>query len=159
MNFSREKREGFWSKVDMSAGSDACWPWKGGVYKSGYGTAYWNGRRGCRAHRVAYQVSFGDIPKGVFVCYVCDNRLCVNPSHLFLGNHRDNMRDMVEKGRSRNSIQAGERNNAAKLTATIVLRIRELFSQGISVVEISRRVDVPYSNVWFVVNRKTWTHI
>jgi len=160
MNLSREKREGFWSKVDMSAGPDACWPWKGGVYKSGYGTAYWHGRSGRRAHRVAYQVAFGDIPEKMLVLHKCDNTLCVNPNHLFLGTHQDNMNDMRVKGRARNAgDQKGEANFAAKLSLESVGRIRFLYSSKLTVAEISRRTSVPYSNVWSIVHRKTWKHV
>lgn len=53
------------------------------------------------AHRVAWRNAYGSIPDGAFICHRCDVRLCVNPAHLFDGNHRDNMMDMRSKGRGR----------------------------------------------------------
>ncbi len=81
-----------------------CWNWQGGTRPNGKGVLY--GRHHLSngsvigAHRFAFQQVTGVLPVGMFVCHTCDNPLCVNPSHLFLGNHADNMRDMVAKGRS-----------------------------------------------------------
>jgi hypothetical protein len=68
---------------------------------SGYGTLYAEGRHQ-GAHRLAWELANGRaIPAGLFICHRCDNPLCVNPDHLFLGTHTDNMRDMIAKGRAR----------------------------------------------------------
>ena len=89
----------FWSKVDMPS-LLGCWNWTG--YKiRGYGHTRWNGRYQY-AHRVSYQIAYGDIPEGLLVLHKCDNRSCVNPTHLYVGTHSDNMRDMIERGRGRN---------------------------------------------------------
>ena len=68
-----------------------CWLWLGFISPDGYGTRL--------AHRRAWELARGPIPDGMLVCHRCDVRHCVNPDHLFLGTHLDNMRDMIRKGR------------------------------------------------------------
>lgn len=89
----------FWDNVHRSDKGTECWEWQGNVTLNGYGEITINGIVG--AHRIAYSLIKGDIPDGMFVCHTCDNRRCANPEHLFLGTHRDNMRDMWSKGRAR----------------------------------------------------------
>lgn len=91
---NRMDRAPFDARIDKSGGLDSCWVWTGPKYPRGYGCC----GRGY-AHRVAYERAVGTIPEGQFVCHRCDNRLCCNPAHLFLGTARDNTQDMIAKGR------------------------------------------------------------
>lgn len=99
-NVSRNVRANFWKKTKVvRRGRWQCWEWTGARNQDGYGWAtYLNRCRG--AHIFAYVFHHGvELKKGDFVCHACDNPCCVNPDHLFLGNHQSNMDDMAKKGR------------------------------------------------------------
>lgn len=92
----------FWSKVDMSRGSDACWPWLDCLNSGGYG--YFGTFADGRIHtyvasRIAFVLAGGVFDDGPLVLHKCDSPSCCNPAHLFAGTHRDNSRDAVAKGR------------------------------------------------------------
>lgn len=99
--------------------STGCWNWLRGKDKDGYGKLQ-VGSRHVRAHRHLWEIANGPIPAGLLLCHKCDNPSCVNPDHLFLGDHAVNHRDRGQKGRT----ARGERAGAAKLTAAAVAEIR-----------------------------------
>lgn len=98
-----------------------CWLWLGSLHGKGYGHFRLNGNVE-KAHRAGFALFKSDIPGGMQVLHRCDVRCCVNPEHMFVGTHQDNMADMVAKGRAR--APQGEKHSAAKLTDDAVRTIR-----------------------------------
>lgn len=142
--------ERFWSKV-ARCGDDECWLWTPRACSNGYGQFKAN-RKMFSAHRVAWLLSRGPIPSGLNVCHKCDVRLCVNPSHLFLGTYQDNESDKKAKGRQ----AYGERNGLAKLTDETVRAIRASQESGSS---IARRMGVSANIVCAARAGRTWRHV
>lgn len=121
----------FWNKVNTKQ-SHECWLWVGGTYhRQGYGEIWIAGRNTQLAHRIAYELTYGSIPKDLKVLHKCDNPPCVNPSHLFLGTQADNVRDCISKGRAVfPSPGLGTLNANAVLTQTDVNQIRDKYKTG-----------------------------
>ena len=88
--------ERFWSKIDVRK-KDDCWEWKRGSRGNGYGCFKYDGKV-IDSHRMVWFLIYGEFPE-LLVCHTCDNRKCCNPNHLFLGTYKDNVDDMMEKGR------------------------------------------------------------
>jgi len=146
----------FWDRVNRTA---TCWLWTGPLKEGRYGSFYFKGK-GDRAHRVSWIIAWGDIPKGICVLHKCDNTLCVNPEHLFLGTQLDNIKDRDNKGRCNPgvSFQKGSKHKNAKLTEESILEIRKLAS-SYTQKDLAKKFSVSIATVNFIVNRKTWTHI
>lgn len=119
MFFSARDYMRFWANVAIAAGG--CAEWQHACYPDGYGVFHWAGENH-GAHRISWQMAYGAIPDGVYVLHRCDNRRCVEPGHLFLGTHVDNMADMDAKGRR--AAQDGASNGNARLTPEEVGAIR-----------------------------------
>ncbi len=149
----------FWAKVDVR-GSDECWPWTGCRARSGYGRIGSGGHRGpiINASRASWEVTHGPIPEGLHVCHRCDNPPCVNPAHLFLGTHSENMRDMWTKGRANKP--KGEAHPCARFTAEQVREIREIVARGeASHRELGRQYGVSHKAIGRIAARITWGHV
>lgn len=131
-----------------------CWVWSGRRQSGNYGMFKIQGKI-VQAHRLAYEFAFGPIPEGMFVCHRCDNHPCVNPSHLFLGTPRDNMSDMVAKGRS----LKGSKSVHAKLCENDILEIRRRLSTGELTSIIARSYNVSWTAIKEIGIRKTWKHV
>ena len=180
--------ERFWNHVEKLS-EDECWIWTG--RKSGYPPRQYGQPKICgkfyKAHRIAYELAYGEIPDGLFVCHSCDTPLCVNSHHLWLGTAADNAHDRDAKGRQRGFISGqtwaqlnpdlikrgkdswisqhperrakGERVHGSKLTKEQVMTIRDKYKEGQSQSELARRYGVRQSSIWCIVTRKTWRHV
>jgi len=104
-NSSKERFTCIFERMDRRVlKTDGCWGWSGSVDGHGYGTL--SNRMGSKyspekLHRVSYEKYFGKIPEGFYICHKCDNPICSNPDHLFIGTQKDNMKDCSRKGRLR----------------------------------------------------------
>ncbi len=132
------------------AETDDCIEWRFAMHKTGYG------RSGADlAHRAAYAIVNGGIPEGAWILHRCDNRPCINPRHLFLGDRRANIDDMVAKGRS----VRGVKQHRAKLDPEKVRLIRWLYAEGVGQRELGRQFGVSQSTIRPLLIGKTWAHV
>lgn len=154
----------FWSKVNKNGPihpvlKNKCWIWTGSKIKNGYGVFSLNGKN-ITAHRFCYQIHNDTIlsPKEL-VCHHCDTRDCVNPEHLFKGNHKDNCHDMIQKNRQNRYNRNGEKNPFSKLKETDVLEIRKMIEQGHKQKEIASTFNVSIHLIRKISYRQVWNHI
>jgi hypothetical protein len=131
-NYTKEDIERFWGKVEKSDNQNDCWNWKATLTrkKNGYGMFSLNADRFV-AHRISFELKYGDIPEGMLVCHKCDNTKCVNPNHLFLGTQKENLEDMRKKNRGSNPPHlTGEKSSHHILTDKQVEEIRKRYQTG-----------------------------
>lgn len=132
---------------------NGCWEWVRGKFSHfGYGSFCKNGRAHY-AHRVSYEMHRGEIPEGLEVCHRCDNPGCVNPEHLFLATHAENMRDARSKGR----VARGDKIPRAVLNEEKVRLIRSMSHLSDEI--LGKMFGISAGGVWYVRTRKTWKHI
>ena len=148
--YDRATRRRFWSQV--STQRVGCWEWQGGTSER-YGGFRVDGRKD-RTHRVAYRMARGEIPAGQVVRHRCDNRLCVRPSHLVLGTHRENARDSWERGR----VAVGDRHGQAKLSYLKAGEIRARYAEGESSGTLAREFGVAPSTICSLIQGRTWAY-
>lgn len=152
----RNTAENFWAHVKRGA-DDECWEWQGCRNKLGYGRVGWNNVR-TSAHRVAFQLTYGVVLNFIqHICHTCDNPPCCNPKHLFLGDARANMHDMMSKGRGFLGKNQGERHGKAKLTEEMVREIRSLDLPDYAACKIAAvQYGVTISGFMGVRSRRNW---
>lgn len=153
--------ERFWASV-TPAGKHSCWIWHGTLHKdTGYGRLCVD-NKDMGAHRFSYELHYGPILlTDLFVCHTCDNPACVNPSHLFLGTQKDNLRDMISKGRYYSGPRIwGEKHPRHRFTENDVLEIRRLLTlQTLSRSRIAAMYQVSHAAIYSIWKRRTWKHI
>lgn len=164
---SQTAEERFWSKVRKGE-PEECWLWTHATTDKGYGcfrltkVGPTRGRL-VKAHRFSWEIANGPIADGLDVLHRCDNPPCVNPTHLFLGTNRDNVRDMYRKGRNAPLPRFyGEDHHSARFTAEQVLVVRAEYRRGdkrFGAKPLARKYGVHESVITAIVRRKTWKHV
>lgn len=140
----------------------SCMDWMGGTDRKGYGCVNWKGKNK-RAHRLSYELIYGEIPKGFLICHSCDNPLCINPKHLWAGTSKQNTLDMMSKGRG-NMIKGQRLKNSplrpfAKLSEGDVRNIRKRLSSGEKAVTIAKSYNVSDRTIGDIKTGKNWSKL
>ena len=141
----------FWNRVDKSGD---CWLWLGFKDAAGYGT-FSRRNKTHRAHRIAWELTYGSIPDGLVICHRCDCPSCVKVDHLFLGTNADNNRDKVTKNRH----VKGSKVGTSKLTSCQVAKIRQLNKQGMLPSKIAPLFGISHTNVCRILKKESWNHL
>lgn len=136
----------------ITIAESGCWEWNKAKNKE-YGRFYYN-HTNMRAHRFSYLIYTGDLIPEMFVCHTCDNRRCVNPSHLFLGTNQDNMDDMIKKGRANKA--RGERAAKSKLKNDQVIFILQ---SKIKYQDLADMFGVSFWAISRIKRKESWKHI
>ena len=150
---TRSLRSRFEERYAINA--NGCWLWTGTMRgHDGYGVIGKGGRGGgcLLAHRASWLLYRGSIPDGLYVCHHCDVRRCVNPTHLFIGTHQDNMDDGVVKRRFRH----GETSPTTVLHPNLANNIRSLHHDGAASSQIASLCGVSYMTVRRVIRGQAW---
>ena len=137
------------AKLSTPVPEIGCWVWLGCVSNAGYGLCASEKGKTASAHRVSYEAYKGEIPDGMVVAHACDNRLCVNPDHLWLATHAENSADMVTKKRS----ARGEKCGKSKLNEEQIKFIRE---SGMSHRKLGAMFNVSHANIGYIKRGVTW---
>lgn len=156
----KQTAETFWGRVNK-AGDIDCWEWQGSKNSTGYGTVGWDGKL-YTAHRVAAWLSnLVDTPSApkrkstrTYVLHKCDNRLCCNPNHFFLGNYSDNQLDAY--GKKRRTQPKGERHSNAKLTSAQVKSIRSAYTKGAYQTDLAKKYGVSQTSISLIIRGATY---
>ncbi len=156
----RTLEQRFWEKVDVH-GLDDCWKWLGYTSGSGYGQIGVEGKTKYATH-VLFYLRHGHWPPRLrLICHHCDNPICLNPKHLYLGTYKSNVRDMMQRRRNHYVTFKGEQHSNAKLTEREVREIRRLVSSGKRGIQakLSRRFKVDPSTISCIKLGKLWAHL
>lgn len=135
---------------------NACWGWKGPLYPNGYAQAVFM-QRALNASRASWFIHHGLIKNNEWVLHKCDNPPCTNPDHLFLGTCKDNVQDMIRKGRK--VVRKGSKVHFARINEEKAKEIKQLLKDKFTLKYISEKFGIHISAVSAIKNNRTWKHV
>jgi len=138
--------------------ANGCWEWLHGRHSGGYAAMNIGGRR-VHGHRWAWELACGPIPSGRCVCHRCDNPICVNPQHLFIGTQAENLADMTAKGRSHKVGPIGSANPKSIFNETQVRSMRRMAAEGTRTCAIWREFGGSYTAVRLILKGTNWKYL
>lgn len=141
-------------KRNSKEAPNGCWEWQGALFQVGYPRVPKNFGGGRYGHRAMFAAIVSPIPLGMYVLHSCDNRKCVNPEHLRLGTHLDNIKDMHSKGRQRGGSMPNERNPFCKFSDEIISAIRKDYAEGRKKAEIERIYGVSETHYYRIIKQE-----
>lgn len=131
---------------------NGCWMWQGKTKTGDYGTLSIN-HKTTMVHRLSYEMHKGEIPEGLMVCHKCNVKLCINPDHLYVGTHNDNMRDMADS-----DVMKGEANPKSILTQSQVVEIKQMIKDRKVVYrKIAETYGVSRQAIKDIASGRTWS--
>jgi len=145
------RQKAVWLKAQTVPVGD-CWNWSGGCHGVGYGCVPAKLHASRYAHRAMYELAVGPIPKGYYVLHTCDNRLCINPAHLWAGTHLENIKDMQAKQRHSGGSMPNESNPWCKFSDEQIAAIRKARALGIGKRQIERDFGISETHFYRVVS-------
>lgn len=134
---------------------NGCWIWTGALHHTGYGKFLYQGKLKS-AHRVSYMLFKGHIPEGMQVNHRCDNKSCVNPEHLHLGNNASNTKDAFSRGLISH---VGSLNTRAKLDESRVADIKKMLRDEQKHWLIASIFQVSKDTIWNIKSGRSWKHV
>ena len=146
----RNTEEKFWRSVNREA-PNGCWEWTGSLWASGYGRFVFDGKSD-RSHRLSWRFVGKELKDDDCLLHKCDNRLCCNPDHLFIGTRAENNLDKTRKGRQ----SKGEDFERTRLTESDVLAIR---ASSASIAELAQQYGVAWCHINNIRHRRKWRHV
>lgn len=139
---------------NVAYGLSDCWYWIGSLDPSGYGI--WSYGKKTRAHRAVFELWGKKIPENMLVLHICDARNCVNPDHLYLGDQRQNVHDMMARGRFVSSPRYGEKNPMAKLSREKIEIAKKRRNDGVSYKQIAHEMGFSTMTIFRALTGRSW---
>ena len=144
---------------DKVVRQEGCWDWKGWMTGQGYGGIYFDSKT-IGAYKASWIINNGMVPDGKWILHKCDNRICSNPDHLYLGTSSQNAIDRINRtALPKNMFTCGENHPSAKLKTADVIRIKELIALGVPSTRLAKEYKVNDQTISKIKHKQSWKHL